>query len=108
MEPNRRRNGNYILAMASLLVIVVACIITAGCTAGTSAPGAVSGLTGVTWSLDSYLAGNGTLVPALPGTEVSARFDDDARVTGSAGCNQYGGDYRRNGTALSVSSLTGR
>jgi heat shock protein HslJ len=105
MASNRRRNRNYILATASLLVIVVASIIAAGCMGSTSAPGAVSGLTGVTWSLDSYLDGNGTLVPILPGTEVSARFGDDGRVTGSAGCNGYGGDYRLDGTALSVSSL---
>ena len=102
MAPNRRRNRNYILAVASLLVIVVAAVITAGCTAGTSTPGAVAG---TFWSLDSYLAGNGTLVEVLPGTEVSARFDDDGKVTGSAGCNGYGGDYNLNGTALSVSSL---
>ncbi|MDV2481993.1 META domain-containing protein [Methanoculleus sp. Wushi-C6] len=105
MAPNRRRNRNYILATASLLVIVVASIITAGCTAGTSAPGATAGLTGVSWSLDSYLAGNGTLVPALPGTEVTAAFGPDDKVTGSAGCNGYGGDYRLDGTSLSVSSL---
>jgi len=105
MAPNRRRNRSYILVTASLLVIVMAAIVTAGCTAGTSTPGAAAGLTGVSWSLESYLDGNGTLVPVLPGTEVSARFGDDSRVTGSAGCNQYGGDYRQNGTALSVSSL---
>ena len=102
MAPNRRTNRN-ILAGASLLVIVAACIITAGCTAGTSAPGAVVGLTGVSWSLESYLAENGTLVPALPGAGVSARFGDDGTVVGSAGCNQYGADYNLNGTALSVS-----
>ncbi len=102
MAPNRRRNRNYILAVASLLVIVVAAIVTAGCTSGTSTPGAV---VGVSWTLDSYLAGNGTLVPVLPETEVSARFDDDGKVTGSAGCNGYGGDYQLDGTALSVSSV---
>lgn len=102
MAPNRKMNGS-VLAGASLLVIIVACIVTAGCTAGTSAPGAVVGLTGVSWSLDSYLAENGTLVPALPGVGVSARFDGDGKVVGSAGCNQYGADYNLNGTVLSVS-----
>ncbi len=102
MAPNRRMNRN-ILAGASLLVIVVACIVTAGCTAGTSTPGTVVGLTGVSWSLDSYLAENNTLVPALPGSEVSARFGDEGKVVGSAGCNQYGADYNLNSTALSVS-----
>jgi heat shock protein HslJ len=102
MAPNRRTNKT-ILAGAALLVIVVAAIVTAGCTAGTSTPGTVVGLTGVSWSLDSYLAANGTLVPALPGSEVSARFGNDGKVVGSAGCNHYGADYNLNGTALSVS-----
>ncbi|NQS78625.1 MAG: hypothetical protein HQQ74_07990, partial [Methanoculleus bourgensis] len=52
MAPNRRTNKT-ILAGAALLVIVVAAIVTAGCTAGTSTPGTVVGLTGVSWSLDS-------------------------------------------------------
>ncbi|WP_292518055.1 META domain-containing protein [Methanoculleus sp.] len=105
MAPNRRRNINYILAVASLLIIGVASIITAGCISGTSTPGAAVALPGTSWSLDSYLAENGTLVPVLPGTELTAQFDNDGKVTGSAGCNGYGGDYLQNGTTLSVSSL---
>ena len=104
MAPNRRRNKNYILATAALLIVVVAAIIAAGCTAGTSTPGAVIGLTGVSWSLDSYCDENSTLVGVLQGTEITARFDD-GKVTGLAGCNQYGGDYQQNGTALSFSTL---
>ncbi|MCE5339494.1 MAG: META domain-containing protein [Methanomicrobiaceae archaeon] len=105
MAPNRRTNRNDILAGASLLIIVVAAIVTAGCTAGTSMPGAVVGLTGASWSLDSYLAENGTLVPVLAGTTVTAKFSPDGNVTGNAGCNHYGGGYSLNGTNLSVSSL---
>jgi len=105
MTPNRRRNRNFILAAASLLVIVVACIATAGCTGGTSTPGTAVGLAGTSWSLDSYLDENGTLVGVLPGTEVTARFDDDGKVTGSAGCNGYGGDYQLDGATLSISSI---
>ncbi|KLK87627.1 hypothetical protein SZ63_10025 [Methanoculleus sediminis] len=105
MAPNRRRNRNFILTTASLLVIVVACIVVAGCTGGMSTPGTAVGLTGTSWTLDSYLDENGTLVEVLPGTEVTARFDDDGKVTGSAGCNGYGGDYRLDGTTLSISSI---
>ncbi len=105
MAPNRRRNRNYILTTASLLVIVVASIIAAGCMGGTSTPGAPAALAGTSWTLDSYLDENGTLVPVLPGTEVTAAFGPDGKVTGSAGCNHYGGDYQLNGTSLSVSSL---
>jgi heat shock protein HslJ len=105
MAANRRRNRNYILATASLFVIVVACVIAAGCTSGTSTPGTVTGLTGTSWTLDSYLTENGSLAPVLPGTEVTARFGPDGRVTGSAGCNSYGGDYHLDGTTLSISSI---
>jgi heat shock protein HslJ len=105
MASTGRTNRTSILAGASVLVIVTACILTAGCTAGTSAPGPVVGLTGVSWSLDSYLAENGTLVPSLPDSGVFARFDDDGRVAGSAGCNEYGGEYAANETGLSISSL---
>ena len=106
MAPNRRRNRNYILATAALFIVVVAAIVTAGCTAGTSTPGTAAGFTGVPWLLDSYLDGNGTLVPVLPGTEITARFGDDGKIAGLAGCNQYGGDYHLNGTALSFSTLS--
>jgi len=105
MAPNRQRNRNFILTAASLFVIFVACIVVAGCTGGTSTPGAVVGLAGTSWTLDSYLDENGTLVPVLPGTEVTAAFSTDGKVTGSAGCNYYGGDYQIDGTTLSISSL---
>ena len=94
MASNGRTNKR-ILAGAMLLIIAVACIITAGCTAGTTTPGAV---VGIPWSLDSYLAENNTLIPILPGSEVSAWFGPDGEVTGSAGCNQYGGSYHLNDT----------
>lgn len=94
MASNGRTNKR-ILAGAMLLIIAVACIITAGCTAGTTTPGAV---VGIPWSLDSYLAENSTLIPVLPGSEASAWFGPDGKVTGSAGCNHYGGSYHLNDT----------
>ena len=100
MAPNRR-DKNSIFAMTALFAIIVACIVTAGCMGGTSTPG----VTGGSWSLDSYQDENGTLVPVLPGTTITARFDDDGKVTGSAGCNLYSGGYHQDKTALSVSTL---
>ncbi|HDR72803.1 MAG TPA: META domain-containing protein [Methanoculleus sp.] len=105
MAPTRRRNSPDILAWVSIAVIVAACVVGAGCTAGTSTPAPVAPLTGPCWYLDAYLGEDGSLVAVLPGTEISARFDDEGKVTGSAGCNGYGGDYRLEGTALSVSSV---
>ncbi|MFW5772371.1 MAG: META domain-containing protein, partial [Phototrophicaceae bacterium] len=34
--------------------------------------------------------------PVVEGSEVTLAFGDDARVSGSAGCNQYGGPYTSN------------
>ena len=105
MAPNRNWNRNQILAAASLLVIAVACIITAGCISGTSTPGPAVALPGTSWSLYSYLAENGSLVSVLPGTEITVRFENDGKIIGSAGCNGYGGNYLQSGTTLSISSL---
>ncbi|MDG6256004.1 MAG: META domain-containing protein [Methanomicrobiaceae archaeon] len=105
MAPTRRRNTPDSLAWVSIVVIVVACVVGAGCTAGTSTPASVAALTGPCWYLDAYLGEDGSLVAVLPGTEISARFDNGGRVTGSAGCNGYGGDYRLDGRVLTVSSV---
>ena len=99
MASNGRSNTKT-LAGVMLLAIAVASIVTAGCMTGTTTPGAI---VGIPWSLDSYLAENNTLIPALPGSDVSARFGPDGRVAGSAGCNQYGGSYHLDDTDLTIS-----
>ncbi|NLM29339.1 MAG: META domain-containing protein, partial [Methanomicrobiales archaeon] len=78
MASNGRSNTKT-LASVMLLAIAVASIVTAGCMTGTTTPGAI---VGIPWSLDSYLAENNTLIPALPGSDVSARFGPDGRVAG--------------------------
>ena len=104
LAPNRRRNRNYILTTASLLVSVVASIIAAGCMGSTTTPEAPAALPGTSWTLDSYLAENGTKIPVLAGTTVTATFGADGNVGGNAGCNHYGGDYTLDGENLSGSS----
>lgn len=39
----------------------------------------------------------------IPGTRITARFDG-RRVTGSAGCNHYGGSYRAEGGSFRMTS----
>ena len=50
-------------------------------------------LTGTTWRLTGYNNGKGGFVSLLTDTEITAVFDDDGRVAGSAGCNQYTASY---------------
>jgi len=41
----------------------------------------------------------------ITGTTITAKFTDDSKITGSAGCNHYGGEYLLDGANLSISSL---
>ena len=50
-------------------------------------------VTGTTWRLTGYNNGKGGFVSVLTGTEITALFDDDGQVAGSAGCNQYRASY---------------
>ncbi len=58
-------------------------------------------LEGRLWSLVSYAGADGEPIEVLPGTEVTARFDGGA-LGGSAGCNNYFGNYVLEGERLSV------
>ena len=51
------------------------------------------------WELES-LTGN----DLLPGTKITLEFSGD-QVSGSAGCNQYGGSYQARGDSLSVGDV---
>jgi heat shock protein HslJ len=110
MPGERILKWERVLAGISALIIVAACIIAAGCTTipekgADAGSGTADLLTNTTWLLDSYLGENATFVPALAGTEVTARFDDGGRIGGSAGCNSYGGEYRVQERDLTFSAL---
>jgi heat shock protein HslJ len=51
------------------------------------------------WELES-LTGN----DVLPDTTITLEFSGD-QVSGSAGCNQYGGSYQARGDSLSVGDV---
>jgi uncharacterized lipoprotein YbaY len=67
---------------------------------------AVALLEGTPWTLVEYAGPDGSAQPVLPGTEVWAAFKA-GRLSGSAGCNTYGGAYRVTGSALSLSGTAG-
>ncbi|MGB5728247.1 MAG: META domain-containing protein [Thiogranum sp.] len=51
------------------------------------------GLAGTSWQVIAYNNGRQAVVSVITGTRITARFANDARVTGSAGCNQYFAEY---------------
>jgi heat shock protein HslJ len=59
-------------------------------------------LTGVTWIMTSYNNGTGAVVSALPGAKVTAIFEDDGNLGGSAGCNSYSAAYKLDGQSLTI------
>lgn len=81
-------------SLTTLALIAVLTIVLAACD-GSGA----NALHDTSWELAS-LAGNGV----LPGTTITIEFSGD-QVSGSAGCNQYGGSYQARGDSLSVSDV---
>jgi heat shock protein HslJ len=69
-------------------------------------PGATEAATieGVTWRLTSYAAPGGELVAVPESVEATARFEA-GHVSGSAGCNTYGGSYELAGARLTLGPL---
>ena len=43
----------------------------------------------------------------LPGTEITADFGDDGKLTGSSGCNTYSATYKTDGAKITISAAGG-
>ncbi|MFN8497524.1 MAG: META domain-containing protein [Anaerolineae bacterium] len=59
-------------------------------------------LTSNPWSLISYNNGKQAVVGLQPGSEITAVFGPDGKVTGSAGCNTYSAPYTADGNKIKV------
>ena len=59
-------------------------------------------LVGPTWGVLGYNNGNQGVVSLINGTEITANFGEDGRVTGSAGCNDYFATYTIEGDQISI------
>ena len=60
--------------------------------------------TGIDWRLVS-LGPAGAETDVIPGTTVTLKLAEDARVTGSTGCNSYGGTYQVSGDNITFSRI---
>ncbi|MCP4164535.1 MAG: META domain-containing protein [Chloroflexi bacterium] len=58
-------------------------------------------LDGKLWVLESYLNGDGEIVPIFPGTRPTAEFEEGG-IAGSTGCNQYSGSYETSGNNIAI------
>jgi heat shock protein HslJ len=61
-------------------------------------------LEGTPWTAEAYDDGRGVLVEVLPGTQITARFDD-GHVAGSGGCNRYTASWLMVGTTLEIGAI---
>jgi heat shock protein HslJ len=64
-------------------------------------PPAPAPLAGTNWTLDSVYSAD-AVSSVMAGTTITAVFDRDGRVTGSAGCNRYFASYTVTGTSISI------
>ena len=67
-------------------------------------PPAPEPLVGTTWTLDSLYTAD-AVSSVISGTTITAVFEGDGRVSGSAGCNNYFGSYTVTGSLLSIGSV---
>jgi heat shock protein HslJ len=59
-------------------------------------------LIGTRWVATAVNNGRGAVVSLVAATEITARFGDDGRVTGSGGCNRFFGPYEVDGGRLAI------
>jgi heat shock protein HslJ len=62
-------------------------------------------LTQTNWTLQSCMDTTGILVPAHSGTDVTAKFESNGRMSGSAGCNRYTAVYTTRDYGISITGI---
>lgn len=59
-------------------------------------------LGGTSWQVLSYNNGKGGVTSLIIGTEVTAIFGEDGKLTGTGGCNSYFAEYQTEGDNISI------
>ena len=65
------------------------------------------GLTSGVWKATGVNNGKGGVASILRGTELTIRFGEDGRVSGSSGCNSFSGSYELKDDQIKFSPLAG-
>lgn len=76
-------------------------VMSAEATPETTEVAPAAGLEGTTWQMVSYLNDQGETVAGVPEAPATALFVDGV-VSGTTGCNRYGGAYTAEGEALTI------
>ena len=66
------------------------------------APIEPASLTGTNWLLTSYNNGKGGMQSLVIGSEITANFSEDGRLSGSAGCNSYNASYEASEETINI------
>ena len=84
-------------------VIVCLCVLTAcGNTDVSTRDASEASLAGTSWILDSYASTAGDTVDAVANSAATLEFDRDDQISGSTGCNRFGGGYSEDGGDLTL------
>jgi heat shock protein HslJ len=59
-------------------------------------------LEGSSWTVIGYNNGKGGVVSVIIGSEITANFGEDGRLTGNSGCNNYSADYETDGDNIKI------
>jgi heat shock protein HslJ len=59
-------------------------------------------LVGSLWQLSSIVEESGSVASLLAGTEITATFDEQGTLAGSAGCNNYTTSYQVSGSQMTI------
>jgi heat shock protein HslJ len=62
-------------------------------------------LTGTNWVASGVNNGRGGVQSVVIGNEITAQFSEDGSISGSAGCNNYGGTYEVDGENMTIGPL---
>lgn len=60
-------------------------------------------MTRTNWTLQSLTDKTGILIPVMSGTDITATFDREGRMAGSAGCNRYTSTYTTHDYGITLS-----
>jgi heat shock protein HslJ len=68
----------------------------------TKAPASSEALPGSAWIVIGYNNGKQAVVSTMAGTDLTANFGTDGKLSGSAGCNNYTTSYTTEGSKISI------
>jgi len=94
-------SSGTVASMTRALLLVVAAVVAVGAAAAGTGSAGSTPLTGKVWVLTGLLG-----KAPMRGTELTSEFTPSGSVSGTAGCNSYGGRYSSSGQKLRVSSLS--